>query len=61
MEAFMSKRHKKSKLVFAAGYGYDDGMSVPDFGGDLYEAPRGKKPRGKQKRSQQNHKTAYYD
>ncbi|MGJ8563170.1 MAG: hypothetical protein ACSHXY_06420 [Alphaproteobacteria bacterium] len=57
----MSKRHKKSKLVFAAGYGYDDGMSVPDFGGDLYEAPRGKKPRGKQKRSQQNHKTAYYD
>lgn len=61
MEVFMSKRHRKSKLTLSDTSG-DDSMSyVPDFGGDIYETPRGKKPRGKQKRSQMNHKTAYYD
>ena len=55
----MSKRHRKSKLTLSDTSG-DDGMSfVPDFGGDMYEAPRGKKPKGKQKR--QSLKRAYYD
>ena len=53
----MSKRHRKAKLTVSDDF--DD--FVPDFGGDMYQAPKSKKPRGKQKRKQAGHKSAYYD
>lgn len=55
----MSKRHKKTKLIFSSlsegpldplVYGYDL---------DVLDAPRGKRPKGKHRRS--THKSAYYD
>ncbi|MBC6402911.1 MAG: hypothetical protein GDA39_02905 [Hyphomonadaceae bacterium] len=53
----MSRRHKKSRLIVSD----DPADPVPDFGGDMYQAPKGRKPRGKEKRKQASHKTAYYD
>ena len=56
----MSKRHKKSKMTFAAD-GDDKPMKCEAWIDDLsaYEAPKGKKPKGRQKRG--SHKRAYYD
>ncbi len=54
----MSKRHKKTKQFISDDY--DDDMAY-GYGGDMYQAPKGKKPRGRDKRKAGNHKSAYYD
>ena len=59
MEAIMSKRHKKSKLIFGSQVGDEDIHGAADYDLSLYEAPKGKKPKGRRKR--ESHKRAYYD
>lgn len=57
----MSKRHRKTRLMFEAlspdknAVDYSD----PHYDLSIYEAPKGKKPKGRKKHA--SHKRAYYD